>query len=163
MIQTNGKSGNGFSLLNWLGWFLALNLACLLLVAFTAWLGWRSYNLSANGQVVTGIVVRFVEDSEADFFTDIYPVVEFEANGETYSVRSQNNYRWWDRYLRFPVGRQIEMRYDPANPENAEVNSWVDLWVEPLILGVFTFLSAIAGNVFLFLRWRIGRNAQASA
>lgn len=163
MTETNSKSVNSFSLLNWLGLFLVLNLAWLLLAAFTAWLGWRSFNLSANGHVVTGMVVRLVEESGADFFTDIYPVVEFEANGETYSVRSQNNYYWWDRYLRFPVGRPVEMRYDPANPENAEINSWVDLWTEPLLLGVFTGIAAIAVNVFLFLRWRIGHNKQASA
>ncbi len=165
MTEINNKSGNNFSLLNWLGWFFALNLVWLLLAVVTAWLGWRASTLSFNGEVATGTVVRLVEDDRelTSSFNDIFPVVEFEVDGETYSVESQNNYRWWNRFTRFPVGKQVEMRYDPGNPENAEINSWLDLWGEPIILGVLTIIFAIGVNVFLLVRWRIGRNQQASA
>lgn len=157
MTKMNNESTNSFLGLNWLGLFLVLNLVGLVLVAATAWLAWRSFSLSINGQVATGIVSRLVEDNPAEFFTDIYPVVEFEVNGQTYSARSQNNYRWWDRYLRFPVGKQVEIRYDPVHPEKAEINSWLDLWTEPLLLGMFTGLFVIIVNMVM-LRWRFGRN-----
>lgn len=157
MTEINGTSGK----LKWFGWFVALNLAWLLLAAFTAWLGWRSYTLSVNGDVVTGTVVRLLEDDTSSYTSDIYPIVEFEAGGEAYSVQSQNNYRWWNRYTRFPVGKQVEMRYDPADPEKAEINSWWDIWNESLILGLFTVLCATGVNVYLIFRWRIGRNTQA--
>ena len=157
MTETNNTSGK----LKWFGWFVALNLAWLLLAAFTTWLGWRSYTLSVNGDVVTGTVVRLLEDDISSYTSDIYPIVEFEAGGEAYSVQSRNNYRWWNRYTRFPVGKQVEMRYDPADPEKAEINSWWDIWNESLILGLFTVLCAIGVNVYLIFRWRIGRNTQA--
>jgi hypothetical protein len=139
---------------NWLGLFLFLNLVGCVLAAATAGTGWRSYALSAGGQVATGRVVRLVEDEPTQFLTSISPVVEFEVNGEIYSVRSQNSYGWWDRYLRFPVGRQVEVRYDPANPASAEINSLTDLWLQPLCLGLFTVIFALVVNAFLLARWR---------
>ena len=162
MAEINGRSGNGPSLLNWLGLFLALNLAWLLLAAFSAWLGWRSFNLSANGSVAEGTVVRLLQDQVA-FDSDFYPVVEFQVDGKTYTVQSQNNYRWWNRYIRFPVGGQVEILYDPADPEKAEINSWWDIWNESLILGVFTVIAAIGVNVYLLYRWRSRRNTSVSA
>jgi hypothetical protein len=162
MTGINGSSDNRSSLLNWLGLFLALNLAWLLLAAFTAWLGWRSFNLSANGSVAEGTVVRLLED-EVSATSDFYPVVEFEVDGQTYSVQSQNSYRWWNRYLRFPVGGQVEILYDPADPEKAEINSWWDIWNEPLILGVFTVIAAIGVNVYLLYRWRSRRKTPLSS
>lgn len=148
--------------LKWFGWFAALNLAWVLLAIFTVWLGWRSYTLSVNGEVVTGTVVRLLEDDTSSYTSDIYPIVEFEVGGETYSVQSQNNYRWWNRYIRFPIGKQVEMSYDPANPEKAEVNSWWDIWNETLILGAFTAFAAIGVNVYLLMLWRRRRNLQTA-
>lgn len=149
MQTINGTSGK----LKWLGWFVASNLFWLVLAALALWLGWRSYTLSVDGEVATGTVVRLLEEDPSSFTTDIYPIVEFQVNGQSYSVQSQNNYRWWNRYTRFPIGKQVEMRYDPANPEKAEINSWIDLWQEPLILGVFTMIAALLTNLFLFSRW----------
>jgi Protein of unknown function (DUF3592) len=163
MAQNNDKSGKASGCFGWLGWGLGLNLVWVLLAVFAVFLGWHSYRLSINGEVARGTVVRLVDDDLTSSFADIYPVVEFEANGQSYSVRSQNNYRWWNRYTRFRIGRQVEMRYDPENPENAEVNSWVDLWAEPVILGVFVAFCAIGVNAFLFLRWRVWRSGQTGA
>jgi hypothetical protein len=161
MTATTSKPVNSFSLLNWLGWFFALNLAWLLLAAFAGWLGWRSYNLTANGSVAEGTIARLLED-EVSFTSDFYPIVEFQVDDQTYEVQSQNSYRWWNRYLRFPVGKQVEVRYDPANPESAEINSLWDIWNESIILGVFTAFAAIGVNMYLLYRWRLGHNKQAT-
>jgi len=158
MGTSNHLSGNGSTLFNQFGWFIGLNLALLLLAALTAWLGWRSYILSMSGSVADGTVVRLLEDGAA-FDADFYPVVEFQVDGKTYEVQSQNNYRWWNRYMRFPVGGQVEVRYEVGNPEKAEINSWWDLWNETIILGVFTIIAAFAINVYLRFRWRSQRVA----
>ena len=158
MGTSNPLSGNGSTLFNQLGWFIGLNLAWLLLAALTAWLGWRSYTLSTSGSVADGTVVRLLEDGPA-FDADFYPFVEFQVDGKTYEVQSQNNYRWWNRYARFPVGGQVAVRYETANPENAEINSWWDIWNETILLGVFTIFAAIVINVYLLFRWRSQRAA----
>jgi hypothetical protein len=162
MGTSNDVSGNGSTPFNQLGWFIGLNLAWLLLAVLTAWLGWRSYTLSTNGSVADGTVVRLLED-EVAFDSDFYPVVEFQVDGTTYTVQSQNNYRWWNRYTRFPVGGQVSVRYERANPENAEINSWWDIWKETIILGVFTIFAAIVINLYLLFRWRSQRARGAAA
>jgi hypothetical protein len=160
MEKFNGTLGDGSTLFNRLGWFIGLNLAWLLLAILTAWMGWRSYTLSSNGNVANGKVVQLLEDETA-FDSDFTPIVEFQVDGVTYMVQSQNTYRWWNRYTRFPVGGQVEVRYETANPENAEINSWWDIWNETIILGVFTIFAAIAVNVYLLFRWRSQRVAAA--
>ena len=162
MEKNNGKSGDRSALFNQLGWVIGLNLAWLLLAALTAWLGWRSYTLSTSGSVADGTVARLLEDGPA-FDADFYPVVEFQVDGKTYEVQSQNNYRWWNRYTRFPVGGQVAVRYETANPENAEINSWWDVWNETILLGVFTIFAAIVINVYLLFRWRSQRIATVPA
>jgi hypothetical protein len=162
MTENHDTSINQGGCLSMLGWVLGLNVIWLLMAVLAVYLGMRSYRLSVNGEVVTGTVVRLVEDDRegSSSFNDIFPVVEFEVDGQTYSVRSQNNYRWWNQYTRFGIGKQVEMRYDPADPASAEINSWADLWGEPIILGVFTLAAVIVTNGFFILRWRAGRATQ---
>lgn len=154
MGTSNHLSGNGSTLLNHLGRFLGLNLVWLLLALFTAWMGWRTYTLStksSNGNVAEGKVVQL--QGGIVFFSDFTPMVEFQADGVTYRVQSQNSYPWWKRLMSFPVGGQVEVRYEVGNPENAEITSWWDLWNETIFLGVLTILATFAINLFLLLRW----------
>jgi hypothetical protein len=165
MTENHETSINQGGCLSTLGWALGLNVIWLLMAALAVYLGMRSYTLSIHGKVVTGTVVRLVVDDRegSSSFNDIFPVVEFEVDGQTYSVRSQNNYRWWNKYTRFGIGKQVEMRYDPADPGDAEINSWADLWGEPIILGVFTLAAVIVTNGFFILRWRAGRITQTTS
>jgi len=117
--------------------------------------------LSASGSVADGTVVHLLEDETA-FDSDFTPVVEFQVGGRTYTVQSQNTYRWWNRYTRFPVGGKVTVRYETANPQNAEINSWWDIWNEPIILGMFTVIAAIVINSYLFFRWRAQRGTRVT-
>lgn len=162
MENINERSGNGSGCLGQAGWVIGLNGIWLLLAVLAVFLGWRSYTLSADGEVAAGTVVRWLEEDKSASFTDIYPVVEFEVEGQAYSVPSQNNYGWWNKYTRFPIGKQVEMRYDPANPEKAEINSLYDIWVEPIVLGIFAILAMIVTNAFFIARWRAGRSVKAA-
>ena len=135
-------------------------LAWLVLAVVTVFLGWRSFTLSVSGETATAVVVRLLED-DVLFTSDFSPAVEFQADGQTYSVQSQNTYRWWNRYLRFPIEREVEVVYDPANPASAEINSWWDIWNETIILGIFTFIAAVVVNAYLIFRRR-GQHASMS-
>lgn len=149
-METKNQPANQSSTLNWLGWLIGLNLLCLLLTAIATWLGWRSYTLATEGVVTQGIIVRLMEDLESG---DLTPVFQFQVDGKTYEVHSQNSYTWWLAELRFPEGKEVEIRYDPSNPERAEVNSLWDVWNETICLGIFVPFFAIGGNWFLFM-WR---------
>lgn len=142
---------------------VSLNLIWILMALLAVWLGWRSYTLSTTGSVAEGTVVRLLEDDKAAFDSDFTPIVEFQADGKTYTVQSQNSYRWWDRYLRFWVGGHVKMLYDPAQPERAEINSWLDIWLEPILLGIFSIIAALAINAYLRYRWRSRRATQIAS
>lgn len=146
-----------FSSMNLLGWFIGLNLIWVVLGAVTLWLGWRGYTLTTTGEITQGTVVRILEEDLNSFTTDITPVFQFQVNGETYEVASQNNYKWWNRIFRFSEGKEIEVRYDPSNPELAEVNSMWDVWSETILLGVFTLVFALGVNGYFLMRWRASK------
>lgn len=156
-MEANNKPATSFSLLNWLMWFALLNLAWILLAGLAVWLGWRSYTLTTSGNVAEGTVVQLLEE-DASFTSDFTPIVEFQVDEETYRVQSQNTYSWWNRYLRFSVGTQVEILYNPANPETAEINSWWDIWNEAIILAIFVVIAAIGVNIYLIYRWRAGHS-----
>src|SRR5262245_59597886 len=111
MGTSDHSSSNGSTLLNRPGRFLGLILIWLCLALFTVWRGWHSYTLSSNSNIVDGKVVRFTQDSIA-FYSDFSPIVEFQVDGVTYRVQSQNSYRWWSRNMLFPVGGQVEVHYE---------------------------------------------------
>ena len=156
MENSTGASPKGVSCFDRVKWFVGLNLIGFLLAILTGWLGWRSYTLSTEGAVAEGTIVRLLEDGAA-FTADFTPVIEYQVDGQTFTFHSQNNYRWWNRYLRFPVGGQVEVRYETGNPENAEVNTWWDLWNETIVLGLLTILFVLVGNIFLLGYWRAQR------
>lgn len=155
-METNHQPQTS-SVMSLLGWFIGLNLIWVVLAAFAVWLGWRSYTLTTTGETAQAIVVRLIEEDRNQFTTDITPVFQFQVNGETYEVASQNNYRWWNRYFRFSEGKEIEIRYDPSNPELAEINSFWDVWSETIILGILALLFAIGVNGYFLMRWRMSK------
>jgi hypothetical protein len=138
-------------------WFAGLNLLWIVLAAVAAWLGWRSYTLSVNSAVTQATVVRLVE-SETDSYS---PQFEFAVDGQTYKVISQNEYGFLTSQMRFPEGKEVEIRYEVGNPQNAEINSLWDIWAETVLLSGFTILLAVGGNTFLVLRSRWKRAASA--
>lgn len=139
---------------NWLGWFIGLNLLCLLFGALAGWLAWRSYTLTATGEVTQATVVSLIEDGESD---DLSPVFQFQVDGKDYKVHSQNSYAWWLAEILFPEGKQVEIRYDPSNPELAELNSFWNLWSEPVLLSIFTILFGLGVNAYFVMRWRASK------
>lgn len=150
-MEANIQPKNSF--MNWLGWFIGLNLVCVLLAALALWLGWENFNLTASGEITQGTVVRLLEEDVA-FDSSFKPVFQFQAGGETYEVQSQNTYGWWNRYFRFSEGSQVEIRYEAGNPENAEINSLWDIWIETILLSLFTLLFAVGVNGYFVMRWR---------
>ena len=152
-METNAQP-KSFSFMNWLGWFIGLNLVWVVLAALAIWLGWNNYNLTTSGEITQATVARLLEE-DAAFTSSFTPVFQFQVDGQTYEVQSQNTYRWWNRYFRFSEGSQVEIRYQVGNPENAEINSLWDIWIETILLSVFTLLFAVGVNVYMVMRWRM--------
>ncbi len=67
----------------------------------------------------------------------------------------------------YAVGDRVSVLYDPASPKEAKVNSFTDLWLLPLILGIIGGTDLLAG-LFLFfgvplvVAWAERRSSKAS-
>ncbi|MCC7359429.1 MAG: DUF3592 domain-containing protein [Anaerolineales bacterium] len=120
---------------------IILNLFCLVFLAVGGWWGYGSFRLVQAGATTSGRVVDILVSSDDD--GDSYaPVVE-------YTVRSLD-YQLIGTYTNPPayaVGDRVTVRYDRANPETARLDSFVELWLFPLVFGGVGLLLFIIINV----------------
>jgi hypothetical protein len=96
----------------------------------------------AEAATASGVVIGLEREQDADGGATYYPRVQFQANGRSYQFKGQVG----SGYGTFRVGEQVDVLYDPADPQSARINSFVQLWFFPLFLGVvgsvFTALGA---------------------
>ncbi|MCY1401675.1 hypothetical protein D9M71_167980 [compost metagenome] len=93
-----------------------------------------------------GTVVALVKSRSSDSIT-YQPVVEFVGNdGKSFDFTSSSG----SNPPSYSVGEKVEVLYPPANPQDAKINSFFDLWggaVVMAVMGGIFFL--IGGLIFL--------------
>jgi len=118
--------------------------------AYAAYTGWQ---LQTKGEMTTGVVVRMEESSSAESGCCVYsPVVEFTANGQTYSFEGGNA----SDPPAYKVGEEVPVLYNPARPETAQINKWTERWLFPIIIIPAMILAALILNFFMIRAWRRG-------
>jgi len=91
----------------------------------------NSIYLESNGVITTGTIIDLEEHSgvrptDSPTYT---LVVEFDVDGKTYTIKS---------YMAYPVsstngvGDPVQVRYDPANPETAQIDTFEERWLYPV-------------------------------
>lgn len=104
-----------------------------------------THKLISAAQKTTGTVVDFERRSSKGGHSD-YPVIEFTtATGE---IRRFTTSGAGD----FAKGETVEVLYQPADPANAKVNVFVEMWLGSLALGGFGLLCLGAGFANLYHR-----------
>ena len=136
------RSARGTPLRN-LGTVALFNLFVLGMAALTFWFGSQAYQVSKNGETTSGTVTELAESSAEDGCCVYSPVVEYEVGGQKYAFESMNasdppSYR---------VGEQVEVIYNRTTPSKGAINSWSELWLVPVILGLVTLVLAVVLNL----------------
>ncbi|MFT3890001.1 MAG: DUF3592 domain-containing protein [Anaerolineales bacterium] len=129
--------------------------ANLFFAAFCLWgtyAAYTSWRLDKEGETTTGRVVRLEESSDSDGGCCVYsPVIEFEANGQTYSFESSNA----SYPPAYDVGEKVKVIYHPNDPTTAQINKWTERWLFPIIIIPAMIFTALLVNFFLIRSfWR---------
>lgn len=115
------------------------------------WFGWNqradTVEFLADSVSTTGTVVELIyeEDSEGD--ETYYPVIEFSTqSGESLRHKSRGG----SYPAPYDIGEGVEILYNPANPHEAQINSFTELWLFSYILlgiGALFVLFGVLGFV----------------
>jgi hypothetical protein len=119
---------------------------CVLFGGFVSW--YQTRNFLARCVKTKGVVVSHdyqTSEDEDGKTTTSFPVFRFNhlVTGMEYTVRSNISGLMQE-------GQEIEILYDPENPENAKINKLSHTWMIPItvtFMGVFfSFLGILARN-----------------
>jgi hypothetical protein len=122
---------------------------CLLVYSVISF--FRTSSFLGRSTEVNGEVIR-LEHSEGGMGTGSYdqsytPVFSFTAaDGESYTVTSGVSSSSAD----FMVGESVRVRYDPANPQNARIHTFLQTWGTVVISGV------VGAGFVAFGCWQLG-------
>ena len=117
---------------------LCSGLAALGLLGGAAWTYFKGQRTLQSRVATTGTVVELTQQNTAHSYI-LCPVVEFTVpSGEKIRFTSE----FGSRPASHSIGQSIAVRYDPADPHKAEVESAMSLWLAPLIM---VFMGVIAG------------------
>jgi len=117
---------------------------------YAAYVGWQ---LETNGKTTTGVVVRLDEQSDAEGGCCTYvPVVEFQADGITYSFDGDTA----SDPPQYEVDEEVPVLYDPSDPNTAQIDKFSERWLMPIILIPSMIFASIILTFFMVRAWRRG-------
>ena len=112
-----------------------------------------TWALLATGERAEGRVIE-LEYRRSDDGGSYYPVVRFRsAGGEEITFRSS----FGTSPPAFSEGEAVTVLYDPRNPYAGKIDSFSQLWLGPLILGL---LGGVFGGIGGYWGWRYLRGRQ---
>ncbi|HUF00182.1 MAG TPA: DUF3592 domain-containing protein [Anaerolineales bacterium] len=118
--------------------------------AYAAYIGWQ---LQTHGVTTPGTVVRLNEQSDAESGCCTYvPVIDFKVNDQIYTFEGDNA----SYPPAYEVGEQVDVRYDPTNPNTAQIDSYFERWIFPVIIIPAMIFAAALLNFFMIRAWRRG-------
>lgn len=114
--------------------------------------GYISWQLENEGETTTGTVVQLEESDSAEGGCCVYsPVIEFTANGQTYSFEGDTA----SYPPAYDVGEEVSVLYHPQDPDTAQINKWTERWLFPIIIIPAMTITAIIVNIVMIrMFWR---------
>ena len=133
-------------------WIVLANLFFAAFCLWGAYAAYTSWTLDKEGATTTGRVVRLEESDSSEGGCCVYsPVIEFKANGQTYSFEGDTA----SYPPAYEVGEEVKVIYHPNNPDPAQINKRTERWLFPLIIIPAMIFAALLVNFFLIRSfWR---------
>ena len=107
----------------------------------------NTLNLLSNSRKTFGRIIDIEEEKRRNGGYMYSPVIKYKSvTGDEYIYDSNTK----TGYTSYKIGQEIELIYDKNNPQNARVNSFLDIWFLTIIMGVGGWASTIGGTILLF-------------
>jgi hypothetical protein len=117
---------------------IALGLVCLLLGGYLAW---QSVSFASTAVATTGTVVSYFAH-EVDGELRHRPRVRFTtADGDINTVAGQMDYT----SQRIPVGAEVPVQYQPAEPMKIRIATFFDNWLGATIAAAVGLVAMVGG------------------
>jgi hypothetical protein len=124
---------------------LCSGLAAFGLLVGAAWAYFSQQRKMQSRVQTNGTVVELAE-RPGNRSTIFCPAVEFSIpSGEKIRFTSE----FGSRPASHPVGQIVAVRYDPADPQNAEVESDMTTWLGPLVFGFMGLIACCLSVAFI--------------
>lgn len=124
-------------------------LAAFGLLGGAAWTYFRQQRTMQSRVAATGTVVELTRKNTTRGYI-LCPVVEFTIpSGETIRFTSE----FGSRLAGHTIGQSVAVRYEPADPQKAEIESTMSLWLVPLIMGFMGLIACCLTVVFVGFYW----------
>ena len=126
---------------------LCSGLAALGLLGGAAWTYFKGQRTLQSQVATSGTVVELTRQNTTRGYI-LCPVVEFTIpSGEKIRFTSE----FGSRPASHSIGQSIAVRYEPADPHKAEVESTMSLWLVPLIMVFMGLIACCLTVAFLVL------------
>ncbi|QQR69685.1 MAG: DUF3592 domain-containing protein [Alphaproteobacteria bacterium] len=113
-------------------------IAGLVFMGVAGWMGWQSFEFVASSTSAEGEVVKIQESVSSR--RRYRPVVEFTTeDGRTIRFVGSGSVP-----AMYEKGETVSVLYNPDHPEGAKIDSLLDLWGGPLVLGFFGSIPFLA-------------------
>lgn len=130
------------------GTFVLFNLIVAGIAVLTLWFGYQSYQISRNGETTMGTVTELTESSAGDDCCAYSPVVEYSVDGQSYFFEGKNA----SNPPKYHVGQQVDVIFNRTSPSEGAINSWSEIWLAPVLLGLATPIVAIVLDGYAFYK-----------
>ena len=153
--KTLDAVGTGVNRLQIGCWTIFFNLFFAGFCLWGVYAGYISWKLQNEGITTTGTVVRLEESNSSEGGCCVYsPVIEFQANGQTFSFEGDNA----SYPPAYQVGEQVNVIYAPSDPGTAQINKWTERCLFPIIIIPVMLLAALILNFFMIRAWMRGES-----
>lgn len=130
--------------------FLSIsNLLVLVLFLWGLFAACVAAQLEWDGATTEGVLLKQEETSTEDG-TEWIPVVEFRVDGQSYQARGNIS----STSPQYHIGQRVTVRYDIAQPNRAQLDSWWERWVKPIVLIPSALFMALLLNMKLLHFWK---------
>ncbi|HYF64725.1 MAG TPA: DUF3592 domain-containing protein [Herpetosiphonaceae bacterium] len=128
---------------------LVVSLSCLVLLVLAAVFAYPSVRLLREADRASGNVVSLASSGSSSSRTR-RAVVEYAVGDDIYTVTSSVS----SSPPAFAVGEKVTVLYDPADPADGTIESFLELWFVPMLLGILGAVDGVVMLVLWALVWR---------